>query len=244
MRVPRSLVLLVNTAYHLIWRMHNKEFRLWQNQNKRVYLKAVFEDMKNRVNNDEFVIYAYCIMSNHIHRMGKLLSKSDSLSDHLRRAHSSFGAKLNKCENRSGAVGEGRPMTKPIEDLVGEMNVMFYIFTNPVRAGICKDPKDVKLRKWSSCRFMAYGETTEFTEMLTLPEWYLSLGSTPKVRQAKFRSLLDAYLIENGLRRDPRMTQGLCIGSQEWADQVLQAAKNYWRAKQKKKRNLISKGFP
>ncbi len=242
MRVPRSLVILANTAYHLIWRMHNREFRLGPNQNKGLYLQAVLDDMTSRVQNDDLVIYGYCIMSNHIHSIGKVQSDSGVLSDHMRRAHGKFGYKLNKREKRSGAVGDGRAKTKPIEDIAGEKRVLFYILTNPVRAGICKDPKNIKLRMSSTCRFMAYGETTEFTEMLTLPEWYLKLGSTPQKRQAKFRSLLDEYLIECGLKRDPGMTEGLYIGSKEWADHMLKAAKDYWRVTREGK-DSASKAF-
>lgn len=242
MRPSRALTVFVNTAYHLIWRMHNREFRLGARQNKRLYLKAVCDDLKGRVGEDEFVMYGYCIMSNHIHRIGKLLSDSEALSEHMRRSHSKFGRKLNRLEKRSGAVGDDRPTTRSIEDVAGEMTVMFYIFTNPVRAGICKDPKDIKLRASSSCRFMAYGEKTEYTEMLTLPEWYLSLGSTPERRQAKFRALLDEYLIEKGLKKDPKMSHGLYIGSKEWGDNMLKMAKDTWRAK-RERRELAANGF-
>lgn len=233
MRIPRALTLLASSAFHLIWRMHNREYRLGPNPNKRLYLKCVLEDMKNRVKENEMVIYGYCIMSNHIHQIGEVFSKAEALSEHMRRAHSRFAAKLNRREKRSGAVGNERPKTKPIEDVFGQMQVLLYILTNPVRAGMTKDPKHIKLGLCSSCRFLAYGETNEYTEMLTLPPWYIELGKTPKERQAKFRALLDQYLIDRGLKRDPKMSDGLYIGSKEWADKMLSEAREYRRRKSK-----------
>ena len=233
MRIPRALTLLASTAFHLIWRMHNREYRLGPNPNKRLYLKCVLEDMKKKVNENEFVIYGYCIMSNHIHQLGEMFSESKALSEHMRRAHSRFANKLNRREKRSGAVANDRPKTKPIEDVCGQMRVLLYILTNPVRAGITKDPKHLNLALCSSCRFLAYGETNEYTDLLTLPSWYIALGKTPKKRQAKFRALLDQYLVKSGLKRDPKLSDGLYIGSKEWADKMLAEAREYRRRKTK-----------
>lgn len=52
--------------------------------------------------------------------------------------------------------------------------------------------------------------------MLTPPDWYMRLGDTPQKRQKKYRALLEHYMIEAGLKRDPMIANGRFIGSPEW----------------------------
>lgn len=233
MRVPRSISILAGTCYHLIWQAHNRSFLFDSKEDKLLYLQSVLSDVKNKVKNNEVMVHGFCIMSNHVHRIGKLLSTSQSLSGHMRRSHSRFAQTFNNRHNRSGAVGNSRPTTIPIENHAGEMRVLFYILTNPVRAGIIKDPTHIGYRLFSCCRFYAYGETTEFTKMLTLPQWYLDLGKTPSKRQAKFRSLLNKYLIECGFIRDPKLSESFCIGSKAFTEEMMKRKREYYQVKAK-----------
>ena len=181
-----------------------------------------------------FDLHAYCIMDNHLHSMSTLHSDSTSLSKHMRNSHSRFAQSLNKMLDRSGAVGNDRPKTLPIEDIEGQIRVALYIFTNPVRAGIVKDPCDIRIRHMSSCRLFTHGEKTEFSAMIVLPDWYLALGKTPRKRQAKFRKLLRLYLIEFGLMRKPELTEGFYIGSKAWGQKRVASARAYAREQRKK----------
>ena len=182
----------------------------------------------------KFDLHAYCIMGTHLHSLGTLHSDSVHLSKHMQKTHSRFAQRLNRMLNRSGAVGNDRPKTIPIEDIEGQICVALYIFTNPVRAGIVKDPCDIRIRHMSSCRLFTHGEKTEFSAMIVLPDWYLALGKTPRERQAKFRKMLRVYLIEAGLMRKPELTEGLYIGSKKWGQKRVAKARAYAREKRKK----------
>ena len=188
----------------------------------------------------KFDLHAYCIMDNHLHSMSTLHSDSTSLSKHMRNSHSRFAQSLNKMLDRSGAVGNDRPKTLPIEDIEGQIRVALYIFTNPVRAGIVKDPCDIRIRHMSSCRLFTHGEKTEFSAMIVLPDWYLALGKSPRERQAKFLKLLRLYLIEAGLRKKPELTEGLYIGSKAWGQKRVASARAYAREKRKKRKAASS----
>lgn len=190
---------------------------------------------KGRRSNVGFDLHGYCVMGNHIHSFGTLNSDTVSLSKHLQKAHSRFASKLNKKLDRSGAVGNDRPKSIPVENYEGQIRLALYIFTNPIRARMAKNPWDIKLRHMSSCRVFTHGESSEFSGMIVLPSWYLALGKTAKERQSKFRELLRIYLIENGLMRDPKFSEGLFIGSEEWGKKILACAKEYCRRKRKKK---------
>lgn len=201
-------------------------------------LKSTSSPKKHRKPNSGFDLHAYCIMGNHIHSMGALHSDVAPLSKHLKKTHSRFALILNKRLNRSGAVGNDRPKSIPVENAEGQIRLALYIFTNPVRAGIAKHPWDIKLRHMSSCRVFTHGEKTEFSAMIALPSWYLGLGKTPKERQAKFRELLRIYLIENGLMRDPQFSESLYIGSKMWGEKILASAKAYCHCRRMRKKKM------
>ena len=113
----------------------------------------------------------------------------------MRHAHGIFGSQYNRIHKRSGKVAEARPKTSLIQNTEHEMRVHFYIEANPIRAGICS-PEQLKNYKFNSFRFYAYGIKDEYTKLLTLPQWYLELGSTQKERQRTYRKLFYEYLNE------------------------------------------------
>lgn len=190
---------------------------------------------KRERSNAGFELHGYCLMGNHIHSFGTLHSDTEPLSKHLQKAHSRFASKLNRKLGRSGAVGNDRPKSIPVENYEGQIRLALYVFTNPIRAGMAKTPWDISLRHMSSCRVFTHGEQSEFSTMLVLPSWYLSLGKNAKERQAKFRELLRIYLIENGLMKNPKFSQGRFIGSEEWGEKIIAYAKEYCHHMRKKK---------
>jgi putative transposase len=165
-------------------------------------------------------------MANHAHEASEIRGDSKAFSEHMRRAHGRFGLGFNKRHRRLGKVAHDRPKTLALQDDDRLKNLMFYIDCNPVRAGIISHPTDIRWKEFSSCRFYCYGEHNSYTDMLTLPDWYLELGDTAEKRQRRYRSMLDKYLIELGMKRDPKNASGLFIGGQLW---MLQMRKNLAR---------------
>ncbi len=159
-------------------------------------------------------------MANHAHEVDELRGTLRSYSEHMRRAHGLFGLRFNKRHRRIGKVAHDRPKTLSVQDDDRLKNLMFYIDCNPVRAGITAHPTDIRWKEFSSCRFYSFGEKNSYTDMLTLPKWYLKLGDTARKRQRKYRSLLDRYMIERGLKRDPKMSQGFFIGGELWMEEM------------------------
>jgi len=220
MRVPRKYVLGSNTAFHKIWRAHNREFLMQSHEEKRSYLHFVKDDYLQEGHKSGLVFYAYCVMSNHVHETGKIGPELEPFSNHMRRAHGRFGLSYNKRHDRLGPVAHDRPKTKQIQDDEALMRCMFYSDCNPVRAGLIKNPTDVRWKGLSSCRYYARGEKNEFTAVLTLPDWYLRLGKNDKQRQHKYCSLLNKYLEDAGLKRDPKMSRGYFLGGELWISEM------------------------
>lgn len=179
---------------------------------KSLYMDTVTRSLKQ----GNVAIHSYCVMDNHYHQSTSYQSTSHNLSKYMRYAHSIFGSCYNRIHKRSGKVAEARPKTSLIENTEHEMRVHFYIEANPIRAGMCT-PEQLKNYKFNSFRFYAYGIKDEYTSLLTLPQWYLELGSTPKERQRRYRQLFYEYLKEQTSSHwDFKNFERAFIGSSLW----------------------------
>jgi hypothetical protein len=229
MRIPRAHVIGPGNAFHKIWRAHNKEPLLQSHRDKHAYLQALHDDYMKNCSKEDFVINVYTLMSNHGHERNEIKNSLKAFSDHMRRAHGKFGLCYNKRHKRLGKVAHDRPKTIRLQDLQAQMACDLYILANPVRAGLIKQPYDIQWKYYSTARFMGYGEKNTYTDMITLPEWYIFLGDTPKKRQKKFRRLMDEYLVEKGMKRDPRMSSGYFYGKDSWLDEMREKLRDKMR---------------
>jgi putative transposase len=190
-----------------MWKGHNGEHVLRSPLDKARYLKHLSDTYTGEIRKN-IHWHAFCVMGNHTHEIGRVLTGPDSenldngvklLGDWMRNAHSRFGAEYNRRNNRYGKVAYDRPKTVPIDSHASMLAVMFYLDANPVRAGLVRHPSRYR---HSSYRFYAYGERNELTRDLVPPDAYLSLGRTARERQRNYRRLCDEYLRLNDLLDD------------------------------------------
>ena len=234
MRVPRGNILAPGNTFHKIWRCHDRQYLLQNHSEKHAYLKSVHDDYQKKCSRDDFVIYSYNMMSNHGHESSEIIDNLKAFSDHMRRSHGIFGLMYNRRHDRIGKVAHGRPKTLRVQDDEQMKTLMFYIDCNPVRAGIIKNPTDIRWKDFSSCRFYCFGEKNSYSDMLTLPKWYKKLGKTARQRQRKYRSMLDKYLVKKGMKRDPTMSSGHFIGGELWVSEMRKKLSAALKKKSKK----------
>jgi putative transposase len=215
MRVPRKILISENSGIvHEYWRCHNKDFLLNSDSVKSLYLRSTKTGLTDRKSDGQIQLHAFCIMDNHSHQVLQYSGGVDLLSRFMRVSHSEFGRRLNRLFNRSGAVGNARPGTSVIQETAeSQMRAHMYVEANPIRAGK-RTLENLKYYSYSSYRFYAYGIIDEFTQMLTPPEWYLQLGSTPEERQEQYRILFAAYVGEG--RPKPREYFARFFGDVSW----------------------------
>jgi putative transposase len=155
-------------------------------------------------------------MNNHGHQILAYRKSLTALSNFMRVAHGMFGQRYNRIHKRTGKVANERPRTSLIQSDAHAMRAHFYVEANPIRANICK-AENLKLHKFSSYRFYAFGIVDEQTRMLTPPSWYLKLGTIPEERQARYRSLFYAYLQASGdTANESWRMHAKFIGDAEW----------------------------
>ncbi len=93
----------------------------------------------------EYILYAYCLMDNHVHLVIK--EGKDSISRIMKRINTSYAYYYNKKYNRVGHVFQDRYRSEAVENDGYLITLIRYVHNNPVKAGICRN---VVQYSWSS----------------------------------------------------------------------------------------------
>lgn len=218
MRIPRSLQLENETGkVHFYWRIHNKEYLLRAKKIKELYLRCWMLAMKTYSELSGIKVHAYCVMDNHFHNVLSFSNGSNLLSRVVGYAHTLFGIRFNRFMKRSGKFADDRPKTSLIENDAHEMRAHMYVEANPIRSGKTVLGK-LKFDEFCSFGFYAYGFKTEFSSMLSLPNWYLRLGKTNRDRQRKYRRAFVAYVGSTLNNWKSTLFRRRFIGSSTWIE--------------------------
>lgn len=137
-RLPRKYC--ESGVYHIMIRGNAKEDIFIDNQDKRKFLKIIFQKSKEGL----FDIYAFCIMNNHAHIVVKELK--ESISKFMKRITTSYAFYFNAKYNRIGHVFQDRFRSEMIKNDSYLLSVIRYVHNNPEKAGIAS--KEIYL--WSS----------------------------------------------------------------------------------------------
>jgi len=121
------------------------------------YRQNVFEDDSDKRKYVEFIreysekygmkIYAYCLMSNHVHFIAAPV-KEDSLAMTFKYSNMRYSSYFNKKNRRSGHLWQGRFYSCPLQ-FEHALEALRYVERNPVRAKMVELPWEYE---WSSAR--------------------------------------------------------------------------------------------
>jgi putative transposase len=139
-------VVLMGYPHHVVQRGHDRKTVFAQETDFRRYLA----DLKELKEMYEVRVFAYCLMTNHVH----LLLQPEGPLTGLGRLMKALAARMtryrNKLERRSGTLWESRYKSSVVQSDEYLLSCCRYIELNPVRARMVADPADYR---WSS-----YGE--------------------------------------------------------------------------------------
>lgn len=133
-------------------------------------------------------IHAYVLMTNHIHLLATPRDKA-GLPDMMKALSQLYAQYVNRKYGRSGSLWQGRFRSCLVESDGYLLTCHRYIESNPVRAGMVRDPGDYP---WSSFRANALGASNA---LLSVHPCVAAMGSTPVDRQAAYRALFDQDLM-------------------------------------------------
>lgn len=122
--------------------------------------EQVWEDIQAGIN--EVTVCAYSIMPNHFH----LLLRQDvdgGVSRYIGNAQNGYAKYLNICRKRTGSAFQQRFRAIRVEDDDQAMQLIRYIYLNPVSAGLCT-MDELKEYEWTSLPECLGNRTDNFVD--------------------------------------------------------------------------------
>lgn len=207
-RVGRTV--LAYYPHHIIQRGHNRQVVFAEQRDFKRYIgtMAEFKDVYG------VKIYAWCLMTNHVHLLvapdeiaglGRLMKR---LAGRQTRYH-------NRLEGRTGTLWESRYKSSPVDSDAYLLACSRYIELNPVRARMVASAAEYR---WSSCRYRLGHEPCEW---LDHDPCYLALGTNENERRERYRQYLQAAIPEGEWRliRDA-VQRGQLTGTGRFVEKV------------------------
>jgi putative transposase len=173
-RQPR--LVLADWPHHIIQRGHNRQPVFLAPEDFQYYL-ANLAEWKQVLG---CRVYAYCLMTNHVHLIVDPGPKAAHLAHMMKRVAGRHTRYANDRAVRTGTLWEGRYKSSPIDTDAYLLACTRYVELNPVRAGMVERPEAYR---WSSYRAHV---GTDPVSWLDMDPGYLGLGSTPAERKTRY----------------------------------------------------------
>jgi REP element-mobilizing transposase RayT len=136
--------------YHVTSRGNRQEVIYEHDDDRRAFL-SILEDV---CRNQNWICYAYCLMSNHYHLL--IETPDANLSKGMRQLNGVYTQTHNRVHQRVGHVFQGRYKAILVQKETYLLELSRYIVLNPVRARMVRSTKDWP---WSSYRATAAQST-------------------------------------------------------------------------------------
>ena len=127
-RKPRQLSAL--DIYHVVIKGVNSQLMFEESKD---YLKYL-EILELHKENCDFDLFAYCLMSNHVHLL--IRTNNVPLESVFRKINTAYANWFNMKYSRSGPLQDGRYYSEPIESLDYLLSALRYIHKNPLKANL------------------------------------------------------------------------------------------------------------
>ena len=174
--MPRKARKLSSTnIYHVMIRGNRKQDIFLEDEDRLKFIK-ILKKVKQK---GEYELYAYCLMSNHVHLLIK--EKNEQISRVMKRINVSYVNYFNQKYQQIGHLFQDRYKSEPIESENYLLAVLSYIHNNPLNAFIVKNLEEYP---WSS--YCIYTEELPQQAFLIEREDILSLFSSDKGQAIDF----------------------------------------------------------
>lgn len=139
--------------YHIMLRGINGQVIFEDEQDREKFLEA----LKTYKAISGYKIFAYCLMSNHIHLLIKI--ENEDLDLIIKRIAGSYVYWYNWKYKRRGHLFQDRFKSEPVEDDAYFLTVMRYIHQNPIKGGLCK-----RIDEYNYSSYNEYINTTKIVD--------------------------------------------------------------------------------
>ncbi len=144
-------------VYHVMFRGANKQDIFMAKRDYEKFLEILLKLKEKK----DFELYAYCLMTNHVHLVIKEKVLRD-ISDIMKRLIGEYTQWFNYKYERTGSLSENRYKSRVVDNNEYLMHLVRYIHQNPVKSGL----SEIESYPWSS--YSAYLKEQDFvnTEIL------------------------------------------------------------------------------
>jgi len=158
--------------YHVYNRGNNKENIFFEERNYHHFLKLFDKYLLSFVE-----VYAYCLMPNHFHFLIRVKENTidqggfknhPGLNEAFKYFFMSYAKAINKSYNRTGSLFQQKFKRKEITDDAYFTEIILYIHSNPLKAGLCKNYEEWQ---YSSYQAIVNNNTTKINRDDTL-KWF------------------------------------------------------------------------
>ncbi len=140
--MPRhQRILSESGTYHVMLRGNERKNLFHDQKDKQRFIETLFAKKEAA----GFLVYAYCLMDNHVHLLVR--EGAEGLATMMKRINASYAYYFNKKNRRVGHLFQDRFKSEPIDDDRYLLAVIRYIHNNPVKAGLVDKPEQYR---WSS----------------------------------------------------------------------------------------------
>ncbi|MBI5617936.1 MAG: transposase [Gammaproteobacteria bacterium] len=209
--MPRmGRVVVPRYPHHVVQRGHNRQAVFVEVRDYLRYLETLKEFK------DEFgvKVYAYCLMTNHVHL---LLAPDDAtgIGKLMKRLAARQTRRHNRMEGRTGTLWEGRYKSSVVQTDSYLLACCRYIELNPVRAQMVSDPASYR---WSSCG-ARLGRNAP--GVLTWDPCFSALGDSDEIRRARYWNFLHDSIPEDEWKLIREAVQrGQLTGTSRFSEEI------------------------
>ncbi len=128
--------------YHIVFRGMNRH-NIFEEEGDFIKIKDIIQSLKQEM---QFEIYAFCLMTNHVH----ILLKENNIGDIsviIKRLLTRYAGWFNRKYLRNGSLIANRYKSQPVERDEYLLSLTRYIHQNPI---IAKIVTEIDKYKWSS----------------------------------------------------------------------------------------------
>lgn len=182
---------LPGLVYHILNRGNNRQTIFLEDQDYLHYL----EILKRYKDKFHFKIFAYCVMSNHIHLILKT-SSDGTISDIMKAVTIAHTRHYHYKYDTSGHVWQGRFKSPIVSTDQYLLTLMRYVEQNPVRAGIVDHPGRYHFSSYAANTLMKKDILVDTEENPS----FLGLGNTREQRIDQYLRIVSSPIKEEELK--------------------------------------------